>query len=145
MNDYISKEMKRYNHLCSEIDGAYHEMSVKLGLSDSAMVILYTICDAGDSCLLQEICLRSGISKQTINSSIRKLEAEGILYLEAAGAKNKNVCFTEKGKALAKQTALRMMEAENEIFAEWPKEDVEQYLALTERYLRAIQKKAKEI
>ena len=63
MNNYFSKEMKRYNHLCSEIDGAYHEMSVKLGLSDSAMRILYTICDAGDSCLLQEICFRSGISK----------------------------------------------------------------------------------
>ncbi len=145
MNNYFSKEMKRYNHLCSEIDGAYHEMSVKLGLSDSAMRILYTICDAGDSCLLQEICLRSGISKQTINSAIRKLEAEGILYLEAAGAKNKNVRFTEKGKALAKQTAVRMIEAENEIFADWPREDVEQYLALTERYLQAIQKKAKEM
>ena len=145
MNNYFSKEMKRYNHLCSEIDGAYHEMSVKQGLSDSAMRILYTICDAGDSCLLQEICLRSGISKQTINSAIRKLEAEGILYLEAAGAKNKNVRFTEKGKALAKQTAVRMIEAENEIFADWPREDVEQYLALTERYLQAIQKKAKEM
>lgn len=145
MNNYFSKEMKRYNHLCSEIDGAYHEMSVKLGLSDSAMRILYTICDAGDSCLLQEICLRSGISKQTINSAIRKLEVEGILYLEAAGAKNKNVRFTEKGKALAKQTAVRMIEAENEIFADWPREDVEQYLALTERYLQAIQKKAKEM
>lgn len=145
MNNYFSMEMKRYNHLCSEIDGVYHEMSVKLGLSDSAMRILYTICDAGDSCLLQEICFRSGIRKQTINSAIRKLEAEGILYLEAAGARNKNVCFTEKGKVLAKQTAVRMIEAENEIFADWPKEDVERYLALTERYLKAMQKKVKEL
>lgn len=34
MNTYVSKEMKRYNHLLSEIDSVYHEMSLELGLSD---------------------------------------------------------------------------------------------------------------
>ena len=82
MGSYASEEMKRFNHLLGELDGAYHEISFKLGLSDSAMTILYTICDKGESCLLQEICLQSGVSKQTINSAIRKLEAEGILYLQ---------------------------------------------------------------
>lgn len=80
MNPYISKEMKRYNHLMSEIEAAYHQMSLKLGISDSAMIILYTICDTGDCCLLQDICRRSGISKQTINSAIRKLEAENDIF-----------------------------------------------------------------
>lgn len=65
------------------------------------MIILYTICDNGESCLLQEISRRSGVSKQTINSAIRKLEKEGIVYLESVGAKNKNVCLTDEGKQLA--------------------------------------------
>ena len=51
----ISNAMKRYNHLLSEPDAAYHEMSYALGLSDSAMIILYTICDNGDCCPLKEI------------------------------------------------------------------------------------------
>ncbi len=136
------RELKRYNYLLGEIDAQYHEMSLKLGLSDSVMMILYTICDIGECCLLQEICRRSGISKQTINSAIRKMEREDIVYLESAGAKNKSVCLTERGKALAEDTVIRIMEAENEIFAAWPEEDVSRYLDLTERFLEAIREKA---
>lgn len=145
MMRYSSKEMKRYNYLSTEIDAVYHEISVKLGMSDSAMIILYTICDQGDSCPLQTVCRQSGIRKQTINSAVRKLESEGIVYLEAAGAKNKNLCLTEEGKRLAERTAIRIMKAENEIFASWEQEEVEQYLALTERFLKEIKEKSKEI
>lgn len=135
--------MKRCNYLIGEIDAVYHEMAVNLGLSDSAMRILYAICDSGESCLLQEICRRSGVSKQTINSAIRKLEAEGIVYLEPAGGKSKNVCLTKEGKRLAEQTVIRIMEAENDILASWAKEDVDKYLGLTEEFLTAIREKAK--
>ena len=145
MKTYISKEMKRYNHLCGEIEAVYHKMSLKMGLSDSAMRILYTICNIGDSCLLQEICSLSGVSKQTVNSAIRKLEQEGMVYLESAGAKNKKVCLTEEGKSLAEHTALRIIKAENSIFDSWQKEEVEMYLNLTERFLQAIREKAKRI
>ena len=67
------------------------------------------------------------------------------MYLEAAGAKNKNLCLTEEGKRLAERTAIRIMKAENEIFASWEQEEVEQYLALTERFLKEIKEKSKEI
>ena len=140
----LSKAMKRYNHLMSEIEATYHEISWKLNLSDSAMQILYTICDNGTNCLLQDICYRTGLSKQTINSAIRKLEAGNIVYLEPAGAKNKNVCLTEEGKRLADQTVRRIIQAENEIFASWSSEDVQKYLDLTEAYLSALRKKAEQ-
>ena len=136
------RELKRYNYLLGEIDAQYHEMSLKLGLSNSAMMILYAICDSGECCLLREICRRTGISKKTINSAIRKLEREGMVYLESAGVKNKNVCLTKQGKRLAEDTVMRIMEAENEILAAWPEEDVERYLDLTERFLEAIREKA---
>lgn len=142
MNNHSSREMKRYNHLLGEIDATYHEMSLRLGLSDSAMIILYTISDEGDNCPLSEICRRSGLSKQTMNSAIRKLEAEGVLYLEKAGAKSKTVCLTEAGKDLAGRTALRLLNAENAILASWPRQDVEKYLELTERFLTALREEA---
>ena len=34
--------IKRYNHLTGEINAVYHRMSLKLGLSDSASIILDT-------------------------------------------------------------------------------------------------------
>ena len=135
MNIHSSKELKRYNYLASEIDAAYHEISSKLGLPDSSMIVLYTICDSGDSCLLRDIVHNSGISKQTVNSALRKLEAEGIIYLENAGAKNKSVCLTIKGKKLADRTVRRIIDIENDIFASWSSEDLNKYLELTERYL----------
>lgn len=143
MKTYVSKEMNRCNYLLGEIDAVYHELSKKLGLSDSAMRILYTICDIGDCCLLQEICRRGGLSKQTVNSAIRRLEADGILFLKPAGAKNKKVCLTGHGKTLISQTVIRIIQAENEIFAAWPAEDVSKYLELTERYLTDLQEKSR--
>lgn len=145
MNGYSSKEMKRFNHLLGEINAVYHEIGLALGLSDSAMSVLYTICDNGDCCLLHEICRRSGIGKQTINSAIRKLEAEGIVYLEPVSGRNKNVCLTDAGKQLAARTAIRVIATENDIFASWPAEDVESYLRLTEKFLIEIKAKSKEI
>ena len=140
-----SKAMRRYNHLVGEIDGVYHEMSLKLGLSDSAMIVLYTICDSGSSCPLRDICLRSGLSKQTVNSALRKLEAEGVVYLEPVSARSKSVCLTEAGQALAAETAGKIIRIENDIFDSWPQADVEQYLELTERFLLALRDKAEQL
>lgn len=145
MNSFTSKDLKHFNHLITEMDAAYHEISLKLGLSDSAMSILYTICNYGESCLLQDICRQSGLSKQTINSALRKLETGNILYLEMAGAKSKRVTLTDAGKALAQKTALQVINTENEIFASWSREDVEKYLELTEDYLTALKEKAKQL
>ena len=145
MRETTSKIMKRFNYLLGELDAVYHDMSLKFGLSDSAMNILYTICDQGDRCLLQNICRWSGLSKQTINSAIRKLETEGVVYLERAGSRNKDVCLTEQGMELAERTVGRIMQAENEIFASWTEEDVEKYLELTAHFLAAIREKAEQM
>lgn len=145
MNTHSSRELRRYNYLAGEIEAAYHEMSLKLGLSDSAMMILYAICDRGDSCLLRDICRQFGISKQTVNSALRKLEAEGVIYLESADAKNKRICLTEKGKRLADQTARQIIETENDIFSSWEEADVENYLKLTERFLHDFKARSEKI
>ena len=141
----ISKEMKRYNYLIGEIEATYHEASLKLGLSDSALKILYAICDVGEGCLLQDICFYTGISKQTINSALRKLEEEKVLYLKPFNAKSKKVYLTDKGRKLAEKTAYRILRVEDEIFASWEKEDVEKYLELTEKYQLCLKEKIKEI
>lgn len=145
MENFPSKSMKRFNHLLGEMDAVYHEMGLKLGMPDSAMIVLYTICDSGEHCLLQDICRRSGLSKQTVNSALRRLEADGILYLEPAGSKAKRVCLTESGKGFADQTAGQIIKAENEIFDSWHQEDVDKYLELTEAFLAALREKAKAL
>lgn len=136
MSAAFSKELKRYNHLLSETESAYHEAATRLGLPDSSMIVLYALCNAGTSCPLRDICRNAGVSKQTINSALRRLQADGIIYLENADGKNKTVCLTEEGQKLAGRTAAKIIAIENDIFASWTKEDVKQYLTLTERYLQ---------
>ena len=146
MSIQSSAPLKRLNHLQCETSGVYSEMSTVFGYSDSIMQILYTICDnGGESCLLRDICRLTGLHKQTLNSALRKLEAEQVVYLEPVGKKNKRVCLTEKGKQLAAQTAGKVIDAENRILAEWAPEVAEQFLALNERYLECLQRELQRL
>lgn len=137
--------LERFNLLMSEMDAAYHDAALKMGISDSAMVVLYTVCSMNGDCLLNDIVRMSGVSKQTINSALRKLEAEGILYLELSGARRKRVRLTKKGQALAKRTVLRLMEIEKDIFQSWSEKERKLYMELTQRYLLMLQDRVKEL
>lgn len=136
---------RRYSYLTSEIEATYHEAALKCGLSDSAMRILYTICQHGEECLISEIVRLSGISKQTVNSSLRKLETDGIIYLENAEGRKKKVILTAEGKILAQKSALKILEFENEILDEWTSEERQAYIELTGKFLSSFQKKIKQL
>lgn len=141
----LSEQMQSFNHLCSELDAAYHEAGLKLGVSDSAMQILYTICSFGDRCLIGDICNLTGVSKQTIHSSLRKLEKEGTVRVEAYQGRTKMVILTQQGKAVAERTAGVLIQMENEIFAGWQPEDRTRYLELTQRYLNDFRQKTSKL
>ena len=138
MRERIFRQIRRLNYLTSELDALYHQAALRIGLSDSAMRVLYAIYDNGDVCLLQTICQQSGISKQTVNSALRKLEEEEILYLSRFKGKNKQVMLTEKGKAYLEQTAARIYAAESRAFAPWTEAEMEAYLRLTEKFAESF-------
>ena len=81
----------QYTYLAGEINALYHEAAVKTGVSDSVQNILYVICEKGDRCLQSEISKLTGISRQTINSAIHKLEKEGIITLDGLKKYMENV------------------------------------------------------
>lgn len=132
-NPYYEK-VHRVNCLSNDLDAIYHQAARKIGVPDSVMIVLYMIYEKGDGCLLYEICNESGVSKQTINSAIRKLETEGVLYLEQDKGKKKRVYLTEKGREYLTQTAARLAEAESNAFSGWTQEELDLYLKLLEKY-----------
>lgn len=138
MQNSIVQLIHRLNYLTSELDGLYHQASVQIGLSDSAMRILYAIYDNGDGCPLHTIYRQSGICKQTVNSAIRKLEKEEILYLSCLNGRQKKVMLTEKGKSYLGRTAAKISAAESRAFAAWTNAEVEEYLRLTEKYVESF-------
>ena len=131
----------RINHLISETNAAYHEFAMKMGLTDSESMILYTICYFGESCLLSDIVSLSGINKQTINSALRKMEKNGQIVLQDYNGRKKTVHLTEAGKTLAEQTVAKIIQFENEIYQGWTREEQEVFVLLTQRYLEEFKNK----
>ena len=69
---------RKYAYLSAEITSLYHEAAVKIGVSDTVLDILYVLCEQEGQCLQSDIFRLTGISRQTINSAIRKLERDGL-------------------------------------------------------------------
>lgn len=126
--------MYRINCLASDLDSLYHQAAQKLGVSDSVLFVLYLVYEKEGKCPLKDIRKETSISKQTLNSALRKLESEDIIYLEQPGGRAKIVCFTEKGKEYAGHTVARLFSAEYRAFHGWTEEEINQYLMLMEKY-----------
>lgn len=140
----MSSELRQFNYLHSELDALYHEIALKMNLSDSAMILLYTICQTGEPCPLKAAYRLSCISKQTFSSSLRKLEAEGIVAAQIHG-RQKLLFLTEEGRRLAERTVLRLIAVEDSIFREWSPEERRLHLELSQRYISDLRRKMGEI
>ena len=127
-----------YTYLSGEINALYHEAAVKAGISDSIQNILYVICEKGSSCSQSEISKLTGMSRQTINSAIRKLEKDGIVYLTPGKGRNTIVCLSETGKQFAAEKIEPLFAIENKIWEAWTEEERQQYLQLTLKYRDAL-------
>ncbi len=131
-------EIHRINYLTSEMDSIYHQASLRLGISDSVSIILYTIQDKGESCLLSDVYKSSGVSRQTVNSAIRRLEADGVLYLEPYAGRAKKIVLTDKGRDYIRQTVARLLEAEIRAFDGWSEDEIKTHIGLMEKYTESL-------
>lgn len=141
----VYQQNKRLNLLIAETDAIYHEAAKRMGLSESVVRILYIICHIGQNCLLSEIVRLSGVRKQTINSALRKMESQGLLYLQSAGGRRKIVCLTTSGQRLAENTVMRMIQMENEAMLNWTEEETDVYIELTQRFMRDFKDKIQNL
>ena len=137
---FSSSPLRRINHLISELDAIYHEYALHFSMSDSQFAILYALCNEGTSCSLREVVKNSGVPKQTINSAMRKMEEEGLVFLENEGKRKKIVHLTQLGIKRCQESVVKLIEIENSILENWGKEKTERYLDETEEYNRLMKK-----
>ena len=128
MNSIMNEQLRQFNYMVGEIDELYHEAALKFGITDSTMSVIYTIVSEGRPCLISDICRLTGVRKQTVNSALRKLEADDIIRLNAVGGKQKEASLTEKGERLAEKTVSRLIDAENMVFEDWTERERSEYL-----------------
>lgn len=130
----LENNFSKYNLLFYEINELYHDYAVKTNISDSVSCILYILCERGGSCKQSEIYKNSGISRQTINSAVRRLEENGVIVLTKCGGRDTVVSLTEEGERLAVEKIQPLFEIENNIFSSWNETEISEYLRLTTEY-----------
>ena len=133
-----------YMRLDHEIDEFYHELALGQGLSDSAFAVLWSILELGEGCTQRDICRQFFLSKQTVHSSVRKLEREGILSLLPGEGREVRVCLTDRGRDLAREKVLPVMEAERDASASISPEEWRTMMRLGKRWLAGFRAAAAE-
>lgn len=136
---------KEYYYLLSQIDSSYHDAALKLGITDSELDILYSLSIHGSGCYQSTFYKETGATRSTINSSIRKMEKAGILYLEPGPGRNTRVFLTEDGQKLLENTIHKVIRIENEIFDSWSPEEQQMYMHLSRDFAEKFAKKVHDL
>lgn len=142
---YINNPLKEFNRIYKKTNEIYHDIALRLGLSDSAFDILYSISELGDGCLQKDICNATCIPKQTIHSSIRQMETSGYLTLSSGKGRSMHITLTDLGKSLLERTIYPVMQMEGEAFHCMTDEECQQMLALFGKYIQALGDAAKNL
>lgn len=134
---------QEFNLLYKEMNDLYHEYAVSKQLSDSAQMVLYTICELGDGCLQKDICDRCFLTKQTVHSAVRKLEKDGYLTLTAGKGRDMHLSLTPAGKALTETAVFPLTEAEYRTMEALSAQEQAELLRLTRKYMEVLRHELK--
>lgn len=136
----IARAYEALDSFWREQNQLYRDVAASFGISESAFNILYAIYLAGESGISQrDICVQMCIGKQTVNSSIHKLEREGVVVLESGpGRRGLLAHLTPVGLELAERTIVPMIEAELAALREFDDRELELALLLGRRYTDAL-------
>ena len=145
MEYQISEKVKYLNNMLCEIDNLYQSLLINKGLSDSEYVVLFSIIELGEGCLQKDIADNSYINKKTINSTIKKLEKNGILTLKAGKYPNMHIFLTDFGKKYIKDNVIPIIDIENKIMESVPQEVFETFVATYARYSKVFRKESEKL
>ena len=114
MKEEIFRQLELLNQNDKILNELYHSYAASVHLSDTAFWILYISWIQGDGCTQKEICDSWSYSRQTINTALKNLERQGILFLktEEGNRKNKRIYFSPEGKAFADRVVAPFARAE---------------------------------
>ena len=135
MDQHSHQILMTYNREMKLLDDLYRGAAKRCGIAQCAFWILYTLRVEDKSFTQAEICEFLIEPKQTVNSALKKLEAEGYLALSAgADQRSKLVRLTEKGEQLARLRIDPVPEAEAGALRAMSPDDCAAYFRLTRQY-----------
>lgn len=139
--DKVFSMLIEYNQLFRELDNLYHNYAKSCGLSDSTLWILYSIYEDKEIHTQKDLCESWSYSKQTVNSSMKNLIANGYIKLTALSEnrKNKQMILTESGEELVQRFIAPLMNAEQNAFSRLSSDEQNKFLKLTKKHVDLLQ------
>ena len=110
-NEQSVQTAKAMNRFYEEIGELYREVIKKSKLSCSAFDILYALYEQ-DGRRLIDLGKASFLSKQTLASSVKRLEEDGLVCTQSQGRRHVEVFLTDKGRACIDESVLPVIRAE---------------------------------
>ena len=127
--------------LYNEIDKLYHTYARGCGLSDCAYWMLYDLVLAGGELPLARLTTSWSYSKQTINSALKTLQANGLIelsYVEGS-RKSKRALLTQAGRAFSEECIAPAIRAERRAFEVLDADEQHTLVRLVRRYADALE------
>ena len=135
--------IRRFDAINDAISMAYHNLSLKLGFSDGESMILYAMYD-GEPVTQKEITERTGMSKQTVSSAVRKLVQKGLLE-PPEGLRNEPLRLTDRGRKAMRERISLIVHVENQVLSDWTSEERQRFLLLNQRYLDRLRQEISQL
>ena len=136
--------IKEFNKVSNEIDELYHLLANKIGLSDSAYEIINALLTYGEGITQTYIYKNSYLNKQTVNSSIKQLQKNEIIYFKEKTGKENKIYFTDKGEKLVKEKVFPIEKIEESVLIEMTEDECVLLVSLMKKYLKIYKEKIDE-
>ena len=134
-----------FNRETKKLDDVYRSAAKSCGISECAFWILYTLRVEEKPFTQAEICEFLIEPKQTVNSALKKLVAEGYLALSSgADQRSKLVRLTPKGEQLARARIDRIPEAEAAALRAMTPDERGALIRLTGRFRALLEQQLKK-
>lgn len=126
-----------YNRTSKELEQLYHAYARRAGVSDAALWLLYVIRLGGGNLTQAAICADWHYPPQTINSALKRLEAQGLVALAPAtgSRRDKAVHLTAEGEKTVEHVIDPLIDAERAALADLAPKERTALVSLSQRYL----------
>lgn len=138
--------LSEYNCLFKANDKMYRDAVKSFKINESTFWILYAIRNAPVGITQREIIKSNFLPPQTINSALKKMEANGYIELRTGtDRRTKQVFLTEKGEDLSAKSADCLIAIEVQASEQLTQEEKSEFLRIFDKYISAVQSMLNDI
>lgn len=134
-------DLERMNKLNGELEALYHNFFVARELSDSGSKILYYTYLYGGRCSLADLIELTSISKQTLSTSLHKMEKEDFIRLENIDGTKRMIVLTERGLSVSEKTVKQLIDMEKFVLNCFTTEEKSAFFSFYERYIEILKRR----